>query len=71
MGPATARAGVIVGCMGSPSIVGIVVSLTLSEPFAIGVAVMSAVELDAAALVALAGVPRLLLIPSGETLGVD
>ena len=70
MGPATARAGVISGCMGSPSILGIVVPLTLSEPFAIGVAVVSAVELDAAALVAFAGVPEATLIPSDEVLGV-
>ena len=54
MGPAKARAGVILGCMGSPSILGVVVPLTLSEPFTIGVAVASAVEFDAAALVAFA-----------------
>lgn len=55
IGPAIARAGVILGCMGSPSILGVVVlPLTLSEPFTIGVAVTSAVEFDAAALVALA-----------------
>ena len=54
MGPAKARAGVILGCIGSPSILGVVVPLTLSEPFTIGVAVTSAVELDAVALVALA-----------------
>ena len=64
--PATARAGVIVGWMGNPSIFGTVVPLTLSEPLAIGVAVTSAEELDAAALVALAGVPEVLLIPSNE-----
>ena len=68
--PATARAGVILGCMGSPSILGTVVPVTLSEPLAIGVAVTSAAELAAAALVALAGVPEALLISSVEELGV-
>ena len=70
MGPVTARAGVIFGCIGSPSILGVVVPLTLSEPFAIGVAVMSAWELEAAALVALAEVVDVLLNPSDEALGV-
>lgn len=70
MGPATAKAGVIFGCMGSPSILGVVVPLTLSEPLAIGVAVMNAVELDAAALVAFAGVPEVLLPPFDEALEV-
>ena len=70
MGPTTAKAGVILGCMGSPSILGVVVPLTLSEPFAIGVAVMSVVELDAARLVAFAGVPEVTLIPSDEMFGV-
>lgn len=71
MGPVNARAGVIFGCIGSPSILGVVVPLTSSEPFAIGVAVVSAVELDAAALVALAGVPEVLLNPSDEASGVS
>lgn len=70
MGPVTARAGVIFGCIGSPSILGVVVLLTLSEPFAIGVAVMSAWELEAAALVALAGLLVVLLVPSDKALGV-
>ena len=70
MVPATARAGVILGCIGSPSILGVVVPLTPSEPLAIGVAVTSAVELDAAALVAFAGVPEVLLVPSDEENGV-
>lgn len=70
MGPTTARAGVIFGCMGSPSNFGVEMSLTSSEPFAIGLAVMSAMELDAAALVAFAEVPEELLIPFDETLGV-
>ena len=70
MAPATARAGVIFGCMGSPSISGVVVPLTLSEPFAIGVAVMSD-EVDAAALDPFAGLPEVLLIPADEALGVD
>ncbi len=64
--PATARAGVIFGCMGSPSILGVVVPLTLSEPLGIGVAVMNAVELDAAAF----GVSEELLNPFDETLDV-
>ena len=68
--PATARAGVILGCMGSPSILGTAVPVTLSEPLTIGVAVTSAVELDAAALVAFAGVPEALLISSVEEWGV-
>ena len=68
--PATARAGVMLGCMGSPSIFGTVVPLTPSEPLEIGVAVMIAVELDAAALVAFAGGSGVLLIPSEEELGV-
>lgn len=70
MVPATARAGVIFGFMGSPSILGVVVPVTLSEPLAIGVAVMNAVELDAAAFIAFAGAPEVLLIPSDEELGV-
>lgn len=70
MAPATARAGVIFGCMGSPSISGVVVPLTLSEPFVIGVAVMSG-EVDAAALEAFTGLPEALLIPADEALGVD
>lgn len=70
MGPETARAGVIFGCMGSPSISGVVVPLTLSEPFAIGVAVTSGVELNAAALVTFDGFPETLLTPSDEALGV-
>ena len=49
--------------MGSPSILGVVVPLTSSEPLAIGVAVTSAVELDAAALVAFAGGPEVLVNP--------
>lgn len=69
MAPATARAGVIFGCIGSPSISGVVVPLTLSEPFAIGVAVTSA-EVDAAALEAFAGLPEMLLVPADEALGV-
>lgn len=70
MTPATARAGVIFGCMGSPSISGVVVPLTLSEPLAIGVAVMSA-EVDAAASEAFAGLPEVLLSPAIEAPGVD
>lgn len=70
MGPATANAGVILGCMGSPSILGAVVPLTLSEPLTIGVAVTSAVELDATALVAVVGVSDVLLVPSDEELNV-
>lgn len=70
MDPANARAGVIFGCMGSPSISsGVVVPLTLSEPFAIGVAVMNA-EVDAAALAAFSGVSEVLLIPADEVLDV-
>ena len=69
MDPANARAGVIFGCMGSPSISGVVVPLTLSEPFAIGVAVMNA-EVDAAALEAFSGVSEVLLIPADEALDV-
>ncbi len=47
------------------------VPLTLSEPFAIGAAVMTAAELPAAAeLVAFAGVPDVPLSPSDEKLGV-
>lgn len=57
--------------MGSPSILGVLVPSTLSEPFAIGVAVMSAVEVNVAALVAFAEVPELLLVPSDGALGVD
>ena len=60
----------IFGCMGSPSILGVVVPLTLSEPFTIGVAVVNVVEVDAAALVAFAGVSGELLIPFDETLDV-
>lgn len=71
MGPATASAGVILGCRGSPSILGVVVPLTLSEPLAIGVAVIAAAELDAAVLKAFAGVPEVLLVPSSVELGVD
>lgn len=56
--------------MGSPSILGVVVSLALSEPFVIGVAVTSARELDAAALVTFAAVREELLIPSEEAFGV-
>lgn len=70
MAPATARAGVIFGCMGSPWISGVVVPLTLSEPFAIGVAVTSA-EVAAAALEAFAGLPEVLLNSADEALGVD
>lgn len=70
MGPTTAKAGVIFGCMGSPSILGVVVPLTLSEPFTIGVAVMNGVDPDAAALVAFAGVRKVLLIPSDKASGV-
>lgn len=70
MGPAIAKAGVICGCIGSPLMLGVVVPLMLSEPFAIGVAVMSAVELDAAALVAFAGVLEVLLVPPDEALDV-
>ena len=68
MDPATARAGVISGWMGSPSIFGVVVPLTLSEPFTIGVDDMSGVVVDAAALVGPAGVVEVLLIPSDEAL---
>lgn len=42
----------------------------LSEPLTIGVAVMRAAELDAAALVAVVGVPDVLLIPFDEEPGV-
>ena len=70
MGPAIARAGVILGCIGSPSILGAVVPLTLSEPFTIGVAVTSAVELDAAALVDLARFSEVLPIPSDGAMDV-
>ena len=66
MMPAIAKPGVILGCIGSPSISGVVGPLTLSEPFGIGVAVTSADELDGAALVAFAEVPEVLLLPSGE-----
>lgn len=69
--PATARAGVMLGWMGSPSTLGTaVVPLTPSEPLGIGVAVTIAVELDAAALVAFAGGSGVLLIPSEEEVGV-
>ena len=70
MGPATARAGVILGCMGNPSIFGTVVPLTLREPFGIGVAVTSAAVLEAAAAVAFAWVPEALLTPTDEDFGV-
>ena len=70
MVPATARAGVILGCMGSPSILGVVVPVTLSEPLTIGVAVTSVEEVDAAALVAFAEVAEALVIPSDEDLDV-
>ena len=56
----------ILGCIGSPSILGVVVPLTLSEPFGIGAAVTSADELDGAALVAFAAVSEVLLLPSDE-----
>lgn len=68
--PATAMAGVIFGFIGSPSILGVVVPVTLSEPFAIGVAVMNAIVLDAAAFMAFAGAPEVLLVPSDGKLGV-
>ena len=68
--PAIAKPGVILGCMGSPSILGVVVPLTLSEPFGIGVAVTSAAELDGAALVAFAEVSKRLLLPSDEDMDV-
>ena len=64
--PAIAKPGVILGCIGSPSILGVVVPLTLSEPFGIGVAVTSAEELDGAALVAFAEISEVLLLPSNE-----
>ena len=70
MGPATANAGVILGCIGSPSIMGVVVPLTLSEPFGIGAAVTSAGRLDAAAFVAVVGISNVLLVRSEEELGV-
>ena len=70
MGPATARAGVMLGWMGSPSIFGTVVPVTLREPLGIGVAVTSAAVLNAAAVVAFAWVPAALLIPADEELGV-
>ena len=66
MMPAIAKPGVILGCIGSPSILGVVVPLTLSEPFGIGAAVTSADELDGAALVAFAEVSEVLLLPSEE-----
>ena len=68
--PAIAMPGVILGCIGSPSILGVVVPLTLSEPFGIGVAVTSADELDGAALVAFAEVSEVLLLPSDEDIDV-
>ena len=64
--PAIAKPGVILGCIGSPSILGVVVPLTLSEPFGIGVAVTSAEELDGAALVAFAEISEVLMLPSNE-----
>lgn len=69
MAPATTRPGVIFGCMGSPSISGVVVPLTLSEPFAIGVAVTST-EVDAAVLETFAGLAKVLLNSAEEALGV-
>ena len=68
--PAIAKPGVILGCIGSPSILGVVVPLTLSEPFGIGVAVTSAAELDGAALVAFAEGSKVLLLPSDEDMDV-
>ena len=64
--PAIAKPGVILGCIGSPSILGVVVPLTLSEPFGIGVAVTSAEELDGAALVAFAEISEVVLLASNE-----
>lgn len=64
--PAIAKPGVILGCIGSPSILGVEVPLTLSEPLGIGAAVTSAGELDGAALVALAEVSEVLLLPLEE-----